>query len=291
MKKLIFALILSWSGLLIAQTPFGNLTLTTESNNGDLLIVVQGDSTVRMAIQTLLELVLEGTLDSTYAKTDTLDEKTVGNGILLDRKVLVKDGYIEVDEISTPSAPSSNKGRLYMDVSDEHIYFRTSSATFDLTEGTGGGGDTGDSIQQLWLKVFTNAKPIDTVAHMLVDTLSFPFGFGLGNTNDTASCKVGALLGKKHLEQDSTHFRKLITQAFGTNASFNVAIYADETYNDASPQYTIWSGTVNTTASVITSFTTDIVGPDLEMWAEITSVSTPGNHCVVEIEYTKKRAQ
>ena len=108
--KIIFILFL-WPALLLAQTPFGNLTLTTESNNGDLLIVVQGDTTVRMTIQTLLGFFQAQDIDS-----------------------------LKFKETSAPSAPATGFGLMYLNSSDGHVYLKTSSATFDLTEGTGGGG-------------------------------------------------------------------------------------------------------------------------------------------------------
>lgn len=152
------------------------------------------------------------------------------------------------------------------------------------------GADIGDSIFRLWQAVFDSAVELRLVAHRLVDTLSFPFGFGLGNPYDTASCKQGALLGKKTLEQDTTIIRKIITQAKGSGVSFGVAVYADPSYMDATPAYTIWSGTVTTSKAEITSgFTNQVLPPDLEMWCEITSVSTPATHAIIEVEYTKKR--
>jgi hypothetical protein len=62
--------------------------------------------------------------------------------------------------------------------SDEHIYFRTSSELFDLTEGTGGGGDTGDSIMILWEAIFedTIAVPEDLWTWSLSDSAQFETG-------------------------------------------------------------------------------------------------------------------
>jgi len=47
--------------------------------------------------------------------------------------------YIEFHDKIAPSSPMADYGRLYMDSSDEKIYFKNSSTTYDLTS-TGGGG-------------------------------------------------------------------------------------------------------------------------------------------------------
>lgn len=44
-------------------------------------------------------------------------------------------GYIEYSEMSAPSSPDVNKGRLYMDSSDEKLYWKTNTTTYDLTGG------------------------------------------------------------------------------------------------------------------------------------------------------------
>ena len=45
------------------------------------------------------------------------------------------DEYLEFDEMATPTAAGANSGRLFMDNSDEKLYFRTSAVTYDLTAG------------------------------------------------------------------------------------------------------------------------------------------------------------
>ena len=131
--KIIFILFL-WPALLVAQVPFGDFTLTTESNDGDQLIVVQGDTTVRMTAQTLLELVFPdqtdhngdilysdgtdpywddapagggGGADTTYTSTDTINEKTLDHGVLIEG-VLAKDKKLHIEESLYFNYPTSN---------------------------------------------------------------------------------------------------------------------------------------------------------------------------------------
>jgi hypothetical protein len=56
MRKILILAFFLWPAVMAAQTPFGDLSSTSESNNCDQVIVVQGDTTVRMTLQTLLEL-------------------------------------------------------------------------------------------------------------------------------------------------------------------------------------------------------------------------------------------
>ena len=72
-------------------------------------------------------------------ETDDIVEATADHGIEFEG-MIVRDSYFEFSEIATPNAPAANMGRLYMDSSNEHIYFRTNSTTYDLTATGGGAG-------------------------------------------------------------------------------------------------------------------------------------------------------
>lgn len=64
--------------------------------------------------------------------TDEIFEVTTDHGINVDG-VLFKDSFIEFGKISTPTSPVIDKGRLYMDTTDEKLYWKTSTITYDLT--------------------------------------------------------------------------------------------------------------------------------------------------------------
>jgi len=212
---------------------------------------------------------------NTSASVDTINEKTSGHGILLDLKVLAKDGYIRLDEITAPSAPSAGYGLIYLNSSDGHAYLKTSSATFDLTEGTGGGGsEVGDSV---W---------------MLGDTITFPFGFGAGNPNDTATCRNGAFMGGWYNEQDSLMSCKVIGNCKGSGADVYVKILYDVNKWDATPT-TVWSGTITTAGGQVTSttFTTKKIPPNVHVWAEVDAYTEQATLLTLDYLFSKKRAQ
>ena len=64
------------------------------------------------------------------------------NGDRISGDLTIVDGYIDFDEISTPSNPASNDGRLYVadDTGTTTLFFRDSSGT-ETNLLSGGGGD------------------------------------------------------------------------------------------------------------------------------------------------------
>jgi len=154
MKKIliiVFSLVL-WPAVMTAQdkdpVPWADWTLTTESNLGDQVVVVQGDTAVRMTLQTLLELAFPdqtshvgdilysdgtdpywadppaggggGGVDTSYIATDTINERDPDHGVLVE-EVLNKDGNLAL----------KSGNRLYLDGGTNN-YLRYSAGTLDI---------------------------------------------------------------------------------------------------------------------------------------------------------------
>lgn len=272
-------------------TPPAGTVTSVASGNGMNFTTITGSGTVTMGTPTTLTLSttnattttshthalsianftsstaglapLSGGGTTNFLRADGTWAEPPGSGVVPD------SSFLAVDYTPTSSV-TPVKGRLFWDSDDDY---------FKVYDGSN------------WYILNPPILGLDSVASMLEDTIGFVFGFGLGNVNDTASCQTGAILGRKYLEQDSALMAKLITQATGTSASFGAAIYADKVYLDATPEFTIWSGTVTTSQASITTFTKNKLPPDYFLWAEITSSSktTRANHAILELEWTRRR--
>lgn len=119
-----------------------------------------------------------------------------------------------------------------------------------------GGGVSGDTVS------------ISSIAHMLVDSLIYVFGMGMNNTNDTAGCQAGAILGMYPNQQDSLYARMVDdAKAIGSSPNVNVRVgYSTTPYGTMT---VIWSGTLTSVNNNSTTFTNRVVPPGTHIWGEI----------------------
>jgi len=103
--------------------------------------------TTEYGVQYLMNAYSVGSTNYTGFRNEAADKWAIGTGTSATISTMLmawdKAGvfywtnYFEFNEITAPSAPAANKGRLYMDTSDEKLYWKTSSTTYDLTAGSG----------------------------------------------------------------------------------------------------------------------------------------------------------
>lgn len=134
---------------------------------------------------------------------------------------------------------------------------------------------------------------VDTVAHMLVDTLQFVFGAGAGNAGDTATMATDRIFGAFKTMQDSVVFDSIVAQCFGTNADITLQVQYSSSLNSggtgihAALNVTTAGGETGTS-----TFTTLAVGPGNWIWCEPTVVTAgvKPTYVVLILFYHEKRA-
>ncbi|KKK58576.1 hypothetical protein LCGC14_3043030, partial [marine sediment metagenome] len=144
------------------------------------------------------------------------------------------------------------------------------TGTKTLAELAAGGGGSGDTIV------------VDSVAHMLSDSATFPFGLGANVTGDDAIMVNNAYMGGWYHEQDTLVSLKILYESYGTSASVPfIIVHAD---NYEASQTTIFSGTATTTLQTSTTFTTKKIPPDQKVWCEVNG-SSSGTPLMILVDY------
>jgi len=196
--------------------------------------------------------------------------------------------YTRMLEQTAPASPSANTGVLYMDESDEHIYFQNSTTTYDLTEGTGGNFDTIRIYEILDSLVLALADsiPLATVAHRKVDTMLFVYGWG--DALDSTGMDLNADLGTLDVVEDSLVCDSLRYRLLGTGGDLSFKLY-----------YGVW-GTAGTalTAEIsiattdgwlnTTTFEVPALAPGQSIWAEIFDKTAAGTAIRIYFYYHEK---
>lgn len=137
---------------------------------------------------------------------------------------------------------------------------------------------------------------IDSVARVLSDTATFPFGLGAHVAGDTAWFVDDAYIGGWRHEQDTCNFLMFITKAYG-NVSASVSwrvVYADSI--DHETPTVIASGTaINAVDTLfITDMTNNKVPPNKKIWGELNGNPSTGEKATFlevdsEFAYTRHR--
>ncbi|MCK5137953.1 MAG: hypothetical protein KAR19_19355 [Bacteroidales bacterium] len=219
---------------------------------------------------------------------DTISEYTSEHGVLIDGTI-IKDGAVYF----APSSPSSDTGVLYMNSSDEHIYFRSSTTTYDLT--------TGDSFDSTYshLRIDSLRTEIEDtvslgdVAVILTDTIPlFVFGGGGGNAGDTASFSTSTIYGSFYnAEKDTLVITEMIAVCQGNSPDITVDVEWHASLLDGS------ATGLNSVPPSITSITegdsdvsfdyTDIP-PGVWVWMKTPTIDTKPTYLSVTILGHKK---
>lgn len=112
--------------------------------------------------------VLSPTTTGDELAIDVVNEDGVGNGVTIEGIQLI-DSYFVLSEVSTPGTPAANTGYLYMDDGDEHLYFKTSSVTYDLTEVGGTGGLSWNGSTANGIGTYVDVDTIQSEANLTFD--------------------------------------------------------------------------------------------------------------------------
>ena len=159
---------------------------------------------------------------------------------------------------------------IQKDVSNNMTFTDAVTGTKTLAELAAGGGGSGDTIV------------VDSVAHMLSDSATFPFGLGANVTGDDAIMVNNAYMGGWYHEQDTLVSLKILYESYGTSASVPfIIVHAD---NYEASQTTIFSGTATTTLQTSTTFTTKKIPPDQKVWCEVNG-SSSGTPLMILVDY------
>lgn len=133
----------------------------------------------------------------------------------------------------------------------------------------------------------------DSLAHLLVDTMQFVFGYGIGLPGDTICAFDGAILGAFFNDQD-TLLSKYVRDNWigsGTGSGFVYDIVADPIYRDATPAYTIASNQTISNDGGESGGNLDIeVPPNHYIWCEIDGTpTTKPTNLIIIFEFAKSR--
>lgn len=185
--------------------------------------------------------------------------------------------YLDLVPGATNKIHLGSLDRYYQHAYINRVHIRESSNYLDVT-------GTGDDMEFTFTDPKNGTKTMsellagggstDTihgpdVVKFLSDTTSFTFGFGMGAPTDTAGCFDGAILGILPNQQNIS-VALVINDAIalGTGASVPVRIVYDMNPFDATPTV-IWAGTITTSPTNSTTFTTKNIPPNTHIWAEI----------------------
>ena len=143
---------------------------------------------------------------------DAINEEASGVGVNIEG-VLLRDSFFVLTEVATPGTPAANTGYLYMDDGDEHIYFKTSSVTYDLTEVGGSGGLSWSGSTANGIGTYIDVDTIQAEANLTFDgsVLTLAGTLSINDTNtqiwEDGSSNLtfkDAVTGTKTLAQLST---------------------------------------------------------------------------------------
>lgn len=158
----------------------------------------------------------------------------------------------------------------------------------DMTFEDGNAGTA--TLTQLVQGSLGDTIPVDTVAHMLVDTMWFAGNIGLNNPGDTVS-----MLSTAQFEwptvQDSVVFDSVYAYCYGTSGDVGVRAYEKDDPTDGSRTYlhTEVNPTTGTPAGTST-FTQVASGPGKILGFALTTVTTKPTQVVCILYYHEKRA-
>ena len=138
---------------------------------------------------------------------------------------------------------------------------------------------------------------IDTIAHMLIDTIIWPGGAGLGITSDTTWAQVDANILEWPVVHDSVVFDSVYAYCEGVNGSITINLYALQSgWADDSPEDIIAADLVPVTATAAGTSTFSIlaVGPGTIIRSDVVDVNGAGSYrpdkVRIYVYYHEKRA-
>ena len=254
------------SGLTIDGTLIKDYTIAPHNGNPSQYITADADElSLYVASTEIIDMKAAVTTISNSWRPTT--DGTQNNGAVGSYWQKFFTEIVQFSEQTAPAAPSVNTGVLYMDASNEHIYFQNSSTTYDLTTGTGA-----VSTDSLWVSITSDtvwssgsAVWVEGISDILIDTISLgdiapllvdtipliTFGGGSGNTGDDASFTTNSYYGSFYNGgSDTLVITELRGIVEGTSASVGVQIHWHADHGSAS------STNLNSTSFTINSLTT-----------------------------------
>jgi len=153
-------------------------------------------------------------------------------------------------------------------------------------------GDSAVSVADLYeLKAWqADSIELDTVAHMLVDTLFIAGNIGLNNPGDTASMLTTAQFEWPTV-QDSVVFYKVYAYCYGTSGDVGVRVYEKDSPADGTRTYIHAEINPTTgTPATTSTFTQAASGPGKILGFALTTVTTKPTQVVCYLYYYEKRA-
>jgi len=154
----------------------------------------------------------------------------------------------------------------------------------------------GDSVNQLWQAIMEDTIEIDTIAHMLIDTLIWPGGAGLGITYDTTWAQVDANLLEWPVLQDSVVFDSVYAYCEGVNGSITINLYWIAGWAGDSPVDIVAADLVPVTgtAAGTSEFEVLAIGPGAIIRSDVVDVNGAGSYrpdkVRIYVYYHEKRA-
>jgi len=201
--------------------------------------------------------------DEIVANTAKVTNATHTGDVTGSEELTIAAGAVDIAMLSATGTPSSS------------TYLRG-----DNTWGTPAGGGPGE-----------DSLVIDSLAHVLTDSITFPFGIGAMTDADTIVMVNGAYMGGWYNEQDSCVALKAIYEAHGVGTSAGFLIAYGDSIDDPSP-VTILSATATTTRTSTTTFTTKVVPRDKKIFCKINGSPAAGakpTFVEVDLEIAKSR--
>lgn len=236
-------------------------------------------------------------LSSWTGNTSITSVGTIGTGTW--NGEAISDGYVANDITLTNIAQITNRAATNLTGNNWRLlYVNGSGSVTELSLGTSGqylmsngassapswgtptgGGGSSDTIQ------------LDTLAHMLIDTLTAVGRIGLGNTGDTASMQIGGTLLEFPTIQDSVVYDSCYAYCVGSSGDITLRAYELDGPNDASKTYLheAINPTTGTPAGT-SSFSVKASGPGKIIKCDITAVGAPPVKVVYYLFYHEKRA-
>jgi hypothetical protein len=210
-------------------------------------------------IQIVVNSVPIAKMSGSGVETDTIT--ALGTTVTIEGIGLINDHFV-LNEVATPGTPAANTGYLYMDSGDEHIYFKNSSTTYDLTDSGGDvsiyGTPSGNQVA-FW----HNASSIQGNAYFTVNTSFGYFIIGSGGRIVFDDTTVYILRSGNELYFTSgTHTLVSLDNLYnkasilGTPSSNQIAVWGSSNSVTGTQYFTI-SGTTMTTRYIVPESTTN----------------------------------
>jgi len=260
-----------------------------DANVADNITISTVNATTESAFEAALELqsmqgaVIDAQVPNNItidlAATVTTNANSTGEVTSVGNVTTIADDIIEAVNLESTNSPTDNFVWSY----------DAASGGGTWVTNAGGGSDLGDTISILW-SFMEDSTEIDTVAHMLMDTLIAPGRIGMENPGDTASMLANAIILEFPTVQDSIVFDSVYAFCTGTSGDITVrGYYQDSPGGSKTYTHAAINPTTGSPAGTGT-FTTTALPPGKIVGAIITAVTTKPTKISYWLYYHEKRA-